>query len=57
MTGALLPPRFAPTGRRGEFHGDEHWDFQGDVVCRREAVYDLNGIGVQLGAVPATGSA
>jgi hypothetical protein len=39
-----------------EIHGDDHWDFQGDLVCRCEAVYDFNGVGVQLGAVPAPGS-
>jgi SnoaL-like protein len=52
MTGPLIPPGFAPTGRRIEFHGDDHWEFRDAVVCRCEAVYDLNGIGIQLGAVP-----
>jgi hypothetical protein len=56
MTGPLIPPGFAPTGRRVQFHGDDHWDFRGDLVCRCEAVYDLNAIGVQLGAAPAPGS-
>jgi SnoaL-like domain len=56
MSGPLIPPGFAPTGRRVEIHGDDHWDFRGDLVCRCEAVYDLNGVGVQLGAVPAPGS-
>jgi ketosteroid isomerase-like protein len=56
MTGPLIPPRFAPTDRRVEFHGDDHWDFRGGLVARCEAVYDLNGVGVQLGAVPAPGS-
>src|SRR5262249_62126775 len=56
MTGPLTPPGFAPTGRRVDFHGDDHWDFRGELVCRCEAVYDLNGIGVELGAVPAPGS-
>jgi hypothetical protein len=39
-----------------DFHGDDHWDFRGELICRCEAVYDLNGIGVELGAVPAPGS-
>jgi len=56
MTGPLVPPGFAPTGHRVEIHGDDHWDFRGDLVRRCEAVYDLNGVGVQLGAVPAPGS-
>ena len=56
MTGPLIPPGFAPTGRRVEFHGDDHWDFRGELVCRCEAVYDLNAIGVQLRAIPAPGS-
>lgn len=56
MTGPLIPPGFAPTGRRVEIHGDDHCDSRGDLVCRCEAVYDLNGVGVQLGAVPAPGT-
>lgn len=46
MTGPLKPPGFAPTGRVIAFHGDDHWDFRGDLVSRCEAVYDLNHIGV-----------
>ena len=56
MTGPLIPPGFGPTGQHVEFHGDDHWEFRGALVCRCEAVYDLNGIGVQLGAVPPPGS-
>jgi hypothetical protein len=57
MTGPLVPPGFAPTGQVLRFHGDDHWDFRGELVCRTEAIYDLNGVGVQLGAVPPPGSA
>jgi hypothetical protein len=56
MTGPLIPPGFAPTGRRIELHGDDHWDFRGELVCRCEAIYDLNGVGVQIGAVPPPSS-
>lgn len=56
MDGPLIPPGFAPTGRRMEFHGDDHWDFRGELVCRCEAVYDLNRVGLELGAVPPPGS-
>ncbi|MGI8505430.1 MAG: hypothetical protein ACR2MK_01255 [Solirubrobacteraceae bacterium] len=56
MTGPLEAPGFAPTGQRIEFHGDDHWEFRGELLCRCEALYDLNAIGPQIGAVPAPGS-
>ena len=57
MTGPLVPPGFGPTGERVSFHGDDHWDFRGDLVCRCEAVYDANRIGIDIGAVPPPGTA
>ncbi len=57
MTGPLEPPGFAPTNRRVTFCGDDHWDFHGQVVCRTEAIYDLNAVAVQLRAAPPPGSA
>lgn len=58
MPATLAAAGGRPTGYAGpgEIHGDDHWDFRGELVCRCEAVYDLNGVGVQLGAVPPPGS-
>ena len=57
MSGPLDPPGFAPTGGRVSFHGDDHWDFEGDRVARCEAIYDVNGLAIQIGASPPPGSA
>lgn len=56
MTGELEPPGFAPTGRRIEVRGDDHWEFCGGLLCRCEVLYDLNAIGVHIGAAPAPGT-
>lgn len=56
MTGPLEPPGFAPTCQWIEFHGDDHWEFRGDRLCCCETLYDLNALGLQIGAVPAPGS-
>jgi hypothetical protein len=55
MKGPLEPPG-APTGSRIEFHGADHWEFRDGLLCRCEALYDLNAIGLQIGAVPPQGS-
>lgn len=57
MTGPLQPPGFGPTNGRITFHGDDHWEFRGDLVYRSEAIYDLNGVAIQLRAAPAPRSA
>jgi hypothetical protein len=56
MKGELVPPGFAPTGRRIEVCGDDHWEFRGGLLCRCEVLYDLNAVGVQIGAAPAPGT-
>lgn len=56
MTGPLDPPGFAPTGRRIQLDGDDHWEFRGELVCHCRVLYDANELAVQLGATPAPGS-
>lgn len=53
MTGEVVPPGFAPTGHQIEVCGDDHWSSEVGLLCRCEVLYDLNAIGVQIGAAPA----
>jgi steroid delta-isomerase-like uncharacterized protein len=56
MTGPLQPPGFAPTGGVVSFEGHDVWDFRDGRVSRMEALFDVNGVAVQIGAAPAPGS-
>jgi hypothetical protein len=56
MTGPLDPPGFAPTNELVTFSGVDLWEFDGDRIRRTEALFDVNGIAVQIGAAPAPGS-
>jgi ketosteroid isomerase-like protein len=57
MTGPLVPPGFAPTGRAITLEGDDHWQFDDGLMARTRALFDTSALAVQLGAAPAPGSA
>jgi hypothetical protein len=50
MTGPPDPPGFAPTNEVVTFAGVDLWEFDGDRVRRTEALFDVYGIAVQIGA-------
>jgi steroid delta-isomerase-like uncharacterized protein len=54
--GPMDPPGFAPTGRRVRCDGVDFWRFQDGLVRNVHVLYDVNGIGQQVGLVPAPGS-
>ena len=54
--GAIDPPGFAPTGRRMEVEGVDHWAMRDGRIARYRAFYDMNEVARQLGIVPAAGS-
>ena len=55
-TGPMEPPGFAPTGKRVDLEGVDHWWFRDGLVERYRADYDSTGLSRQLGLVPAMGS-
>jgi predicted ester cyclase len=55
MTGPI-EPGFAPTNGRVEFSGIDELEFRGERVCRVHALFDVNGIAVQIRAAPAPGT-
>jgi hypothetical protein len=57
MTGPLVPPGFAPTGRRVEALGvDQHW-YRDGRLARWRTVTDLTAMARQIGAAPRPHSA
>ena len=57
MLGELDPPGYAPTNGRVEFRGVDVWRFDGSLVAQWESIYDVAGIGRQIGALPPPGTA
>lgn len=57
MTGPIDPPGFAPTGKTASFSGACFYQFKGTMIERHTIVYDTMGMLVQLGIMPAAGTA
>src|SRR3954447_307917 len=57
MRGTLEPPGFAPTGRSMDVLGVDLWRMRDGRIAHYQAFYDMNAVAVQLGLVPAPGSA
>ena len=56
-TGPIDPPGLAPTGKRIEFEGGDFHEYRDGKIARLRIVFDLADTMVQLGALPAPGSA
>jgi steroid delta-isomerase-like uncharacterized protein len=54
--GVIEPPGFAPTGRKMQVDGVDHWKMRDGRIDRYRAYYDMNDVARQLGIVPAPGS-
>jgi hypothetical protein len=50
------PAGFAPTGKRVDVVGLDHYEFRDGLLCRYAAFYDVTGSGRQMGLVPERGS-
>lgn len=55
-TGPLVPPGFAPTGKRLEFEGADFHEYRDGQVCRLRIVFDMMDVGRQMGTLPKAGS-
>jgi steroid delta-isomerase-like uncharacterized protein len=56
MTGALDPPRFAPTGRRWRVDGADFHEYRDGLISRLRIVFNLAEASQQLGLMPTPGS-
>ncbi len=56
MTGPLIPPGFAPTGRPIAFETAEFSYFVGELLSRHAVVLNMLDLARQIGAVPKAGS-
>jgi steroid delta-isomerase-like uncharacterized protein len=57
FTGAPMKPLgFAPTGRAMDVRGTDEWVMRDGRIAHYRALYDVNGLAVQLGIVPEPGS-
>jgi predicted ester cyclase len=56
MTGPLIPPGFAPTGRPVAFETAEFSHFDGDLLARHTVVLNMLALARQIGAAPQAGS-
>ena len=56
FTGPMVPPGFAPTGRRWEVDGADFQDYRDGHICRLRVVFDMMTVARQLGVMPAAGS-
>jgi steroid delta-isomerase-like uncharacterized protein len=55
MTGPLIPPGFAPTGRRIQFETAEFSRLRDGRLCRHTVMIDMLDLARQIGAAPASG--
>jgi steroid delta-isomerase-like uncharacterized protein len=56
MSGAIEPPGYVPTNSPVEFRGVDVWEFSDGLLCYWDGIYDVAGIGRQIGALPDPGS-
>lgn len=55
MTGPLIPPGFAPTGRTVEFETAEFSRFRDGLLCHHTVILNMLDLARQIGAVPKSG--
>lgn len=56
MTGSFDPPGFAPTGNRLTTEYVAFYEIEGDRLKRGRIIVNMNDVGIQIGAAPASGS-
>ena len=56
MQGPIDPPGYAPTQAPVGFHGIDIWEFADGLLNFWEGIYDVAGLGRQIGAWPPAGS-
>lgn len=56
FTGPMVPPGFAPTGRRWEADGADFHEYRDGRISRLRVIFDLMSVSRQLGVMPASGS-
>lgn len=56
FTGPMVPPGFAPTGRRWEVDGVDFLEFRDGRIAKLRVALDMMTVARQLGVMPAAGS-
>ncbi len=56
FSGPLVPPGYAPTGRRATFEGVDLHEYRDHLLARLRTDFDVMDLARQLGVLPARGS-